>query len=362
MGKLGTLVERERVASCPPLPHPRLMHPLAVIHHPAMLEHVTGPGHPERPERLEAVVSALRNANLPGVVWREPTPIERADLELVHHHDYLELVDRANGAHASLDPDTPVSPRSVFAAKLAAGAVADSVRMVMSGEAKSAFALVRPPGHHAESGRAMGFCIYNNIAVAAAVALRDFGLKRLLIVDWDVHHGNGTQQIFYARSDVLFASLHQYPLYPGTGAMHEVGEGDGVGCTINLPLAAGSGDDVYLACLRAVVVPIARTYQPELILVSAGFDAHRADPLGAMSVTTKGFTDMCAAVRALAEETCHGRLVLALEGGYNLRALAESVVACASELTATSARQIAGETNPPQIARFLAYFEQFRRA
>jgi acetoin utilization deacetylase AcuC-like enzyme len=198
----------------------------------------------------------------------------------------------------------------------------------MSNRAATAFALVRPPGHHAEADRAMGFCLFNNVAVAAAHAIAAYNLKRVLIVDWDVHHGNGTQHTFEIRRDVLFMSTHMWPEYPGTGDFEEVGRGDGAGFSVNVPLAYGMGDADYSAVFEQVLAPIANAYQPELVLVSAGFDAHEADPLGQMRVTARGFARLCALVKDVADRHARGRLALVLEGGYDLRGLAESVRAC----------------------------------
>ncbi|HYO50234.1 MAG TPA: histone deacetylase, partial [Chloroflexia bacterium] len=218
-------------------------------------------------------------------------------------------------------------------AVLAAGAATAAVDSAMSG-ATVPFELVRPPGHHALHASAMGFCLFNNIAVAAQHAVEKHGLERVLIVDWDVHHGNGTQDYFYDRADVLFLSVHQYPFYPGTGALHEVGSGEGRSYTVNIPLPAGVGDEGYMRVFNEVVVPVAQRYRPQLILISAGYDAHVADPLGGMAVTTAGFSEMARTLRTLATQLdeCKGRLAAILEGGYNVQALALSVVATIAAL------------------------------
>jgi acetoin utilization deacetylase AcuC-like enzyme len=225
-----------------------------------------------------------------------------------------------------------MGPGSAEAALLAAGASIQQTLDVLRGEASNAFALVRPPGHHAERTHAMGFCLFNNVAVAAEAALQA-GAKRVLVLDWDVHHGNGTQSSFYDRDDVLFCSSHQYPFYPGTGAPEEVGQGKGWGYNVNVALPAGRDDADYGAVFNDVFLPIAQAYRPELILVSAGFDSHRADPIGEMAVTERGFAAMCSALYALAQELCGGRLVLLLEGGYDLDGLSQSVHACLEILT-----------------------------
>jgi acetoin utilization deacetylase AcuC-like enzyme len=241
------------------------------------------------------------------------------------------------GRNARIDADTATSPDSIHAAYLAAGAVTDAVDAVMTGEHRRAFALVRPPGHHAEPQSAMGFCFFNSIAVGAGHAVRDHGCERVLIVDWDVHHGNGTQAAFEGRADVLFISLHQFPFYPGTGALLEIGTGPGEGYTINVPLPSRCTDGDYRAAFRDVVAPIAHAFDPDLVMVSAGFDAHRLDPLASMHVTEEGFADMAATVRDLADRHADGRLVLTLEGGYDLGGLGRSVRSVVDVLTGTPA-------------------------
>jgi len=304
----------------------------AIFHNEDMLRHDTGPNHPERPERLVAIKEAIRAAQLHGIDWRESEPVENILLELVHPAEYVAAIAALEGRSALLDEDTPVSEMSVHAARLAAGGAVDAVDYVLAGESRSAFALGRPPGHHAETARAMGFCLFNNVAVAAATALHQYGLKRVLVLDWDVHHGNGTQEIFYERDDVLFIDLHQHPLWPGTGGDDEQGRGKGEGFTVNFPLPAGTGNDIYLGIFRSIITPIARAYQPELILISAGFDAHEDDPLGEMDMTPEGYAGLCAIMHNLANELCNGRFVLSLEGGYGLDGLAASVLACARVL------------------------------
>jgi acetoin utilization deacetylase AcuC-like enzyme len=307
---------------------PRVAQDVFVFFDDAMLEHDPGPWHPERPDRLEAIVQKLKGSPVAGVRWTAPRPAPREAIERVHAPEYVDLIEGLRGRSANLDPDTSVSPGSVTAAFLAAGAALDATAAVTSGAASSAAALVRPPGHHAEAGRAMGFCLFNNIAIAAAHARADPGCQRVLIVDWDVHHGNGTQHAFADRPDVLYFSTHRYPFYPGTGAADEVGTGEGAGFTVNVPLGWQCGDAEYAAIFDELLVPIADAYRPDLVLVSAGFDAHRADPLGGMAVTTEGFASLCRRVCAVAERHAGGRVVLLLEGGYDLEALAGSVHAC----------------------------------
>jgi acetoin utilization deacetylase AcuC-like enzyme len=299
-----------------------------------MLDHDPGPDHPERPDRLRAVVAALRDTPVAGTRWAEPRAASREAIERIHDADFVNLIEGLRGRSAILDLDTTVSPGSVPAAFLAAGAAIDAVEAVFSGDTPNAFALVRPPGHHAEARRAMGFCLFNNIAVAAAHARAVLGCNRVLIVDWDVHHGNGTQHAFYDRRDVLFFSTHRSPFYPGTGDADEVGAGEGTGHTVNVPLTEPCGDAEFAAIFDELLTPIADAYQPDLVLVSAGFDAHADDPLGGMGVTTRGFGSLCARVRDIARRHSGDRLVLVLEGGYDLGSLAASAHACVEVLAA----------------------------
>ena len=309
---------------------------------PAMLTHDPGPGHPERPARLEAVLGALRTPPVPGTDWRAPRPATREQVARVHDPLYVDAVDALRGQYAVLDGDTFTSPRTVEAAWLAAGAAIDAVEAVVRGEARRAFALVRPPGHHAERDHAMGFCFFNNVAVAAAHARAALGCERVLVVDWDVHHGNGTQHAFEERRDVLVFNTHQFPLYPGTGGAPETGRGEGDGFTVNVPLPRGSGDAEYAAVYDELLVPIAEAYRPDLVLVSAGFDPHRDDPLADMAVSGEGFAHLCGVVRGIADAHAGGRLVLLLEGGYDLAALATSVRGCVEVAAGADAPNVRG--------------------
>ncbi len=248
---------------------------------------------------------------------------------MIHASEYISYVkSKAEKGGGWLDPDTVMSPKSYEAALYAAGGVLVAVEAVMKEEVDNAFALVRPPGHHAIQDRAMGFCIFNNVAIAAKFALSKFNLNRVLIADFDVHHGNGTQDAFYSDPKVLYFSTHQYPFYPGTGWMDETGTGAGEGTTVNFPMAAGWGDEEYLRAFNEVLIPVARRFQPQLILVSAGFDAHWADHLAMMKVTITGFAQMAMILKELAAELCQGRLVFTLEGGYNLRVVASFHKSC----------------------------------
>ncbi|MDP1918295.1 MAG: histone deacetylase [Myxococcales bacterium] len=294
--------------------------------------HVAGPLHPESPGRLRAILEVLDRAPIAQTERQTPRPATREELLAVHEAEHVDLVTSLAGKSAQLDPDTAMSPGSAEAAMLAAGAAAQATLDVMTGATTNAFALVRPPGHHAERARAMGFCLFNNVAVAAETARRA-GAERVLVLDWDVHHGNGTQHTFEARRDVLFCSSHQFPYYPGSGAPDEVGEGEGRGFTVNVALPGGQNDADYGAVFHDVFLPIAQAYRPDLVLVSAGFDPHRADPIGGMNVTERGFAAMASAMTQLAAEVCGGRLVLLLEGGYDLDGLSQSVHACVEVLS-----------------------------
>jgi acetoin utilization deacetylase AcuC-like enzyme len=288
------------------------------------LEHDPGAGHPESPARLAAILDDLERAPIEGVTIEAPRAATDAEIEAVHAPGYRAALAALAGQRVQLDPDTATSPRSVEAAMRAAGAAVGAVEAVMQGRADNAFALVRPPGHHAEPARAMGFCLFNNAAIAAEAARRA-GAERVLIVDWDVHHGNGTQDAFAARPDVFYMSVHQYPFYPGTGAAHEIGVEAGLGATVNCPLPGRQGDADYGVVFHDLFLPAARMFAPDLVIVSAGFDAHARDPLANMRVTERGYAAMTTLLAQLAAETCGGKLVLVLEGGYDLQALAGSV-------------------------------------
>jgi acetoin utilization deacetylase AcuC-like enzyme len=298
-----------------------------VLTDPRFLRHEAGIGHPESPARLRAILDSLERSPPDGIVWETPPPATPDEIDAVHAPAHREHLAALAGRRVRLDPDTAMSEGSYDAAVLAAGAAVRAVDAVWSGRADNAFALVRPPGHHAEAAQAMGFCLFNNAAIAAEAARRR-GARRVLVLDWDVHHGNGTQHIFEARDDVLYMSSHQYPFYPGTGAPTEVGVGAGRGFTVNCALPAGQTDADYGAVFHDLFLPAARAFAPDLVLVSAGFDPHERDPLAEMRVTERGFAAMATAVAGLARETCGGKLVLLLEGGYDLAALPASVRAC----------------------------------
>jgi acetoin utilization deacetylase AcuC-like enzyme len=279
--------------------------------------------HPERPERLVAARAAVERTR----ARFEPIPSRTAtDEELTRVHDpgYIEQLAALRGRQTYLDPDTYVAPQSVEIARLAAGSVVSMVDAMIHGPVPKGVALLRPPGHHARPAHAMGFCLLNNVAIAAAHA-RTLGVTRVAVVDWDVHHGNGTQEMFWHEPGVLYVSTHQFPFYPGTGDVDEVGEGEGKGYTVNIPLAAGSGDSVYASAFDRVVLPVLRAYAPELILVSAGFDASARDPLAHMEVSSAGFAWMARELALIANESASGRMALVLEGGYDLVGLEDGL-------------------------------------
>ena len=301
---------------------------VGLVYDPIYLEHDTG-GHPENVKRLEASISHLEQTGLiQQLTSIKPRPATVEELSLVHqeqHISYIQEVAQRGGGW--LDADTVMSPNSYDAALYAAGGVIKATEAVMDGEVASAFGLVRPPGHHATPRRAMGFCLFNNVAIAAKYALARYGLEHILIIDFDVHHGNGTQETFYDDPHVLYVSTHLYPFYPGTGSIEETGSEIAKGTTVNIPLPSGCGDAEYEQAFEQIIVPAAKRFKPQLILVSAGYDPHRADELALMQVSVNGFAQIVAIIKGLADELCDGRLVFTLEGGYNLTALATSVKA-----------------------------------
>ena len=298
------------------------------VYDPIYLKHDTGQ-HVENAERLAAVIDHLEQSGLKQQLELiRPRAASTEELSLVHHEQHISYIqDVAQKGGGWLDLDTVMSPDSYEVATYAAGGVIRATEAVMDGEVGSAFALVRPPGHHATTQRAMGFCLFNNVAIAAKYALAKYGLERTLIIDFDVHHGNGTQDIFYGSPQVLYISTHQYPHNPGTGSIEETGSGAAKGTTVNIPLPAGCGDAEYLEVFEQIIVPVARRFKPELVLVSAGYDSHWADGLAQMQVSVAGFAQMIKIIKGLADGLCSGRLVFSLEGGYNLTVLTASIEA-----------------------------------
>ncbi|HLI82196.1 MAG TPA: histone deacetylase [Candidatus Binataceae bacterium] len=309
------------------------MHKTAIVTDRRYAKHFAGRSHPERPQRIEVMIEMAESLKRDHLQIRPPREATRDEIALCHTPAYIDVVERtAQLDRFDFDPDTHTSRDSYSTALLAAGGVLTAVEMVLDGAAENAFALVRPPGHHALPNRAMGFCFFNNVAIGCEWLLRRKGLKRVMIVDWDLHHGNGTQAMFYDSAEVLYTSTHQFPHYPGTGSLLEVGAGEGLGYTVNAPLPAEYGDADYLRVFDELLMPIGRAFKPEFIMVSAGFDCHWRDPLGAMQVTEAGFAQMMRRIKRLAAECCDGKIVAALEGGYDLDAIANSGAAVIDEM------------------------------
>jgi acetoin utilization deacetylase AcuC-like enzyme len=343
------------------------MSSLAIIKDDRYLEHDPGDGHPESPDRLRVIHELIDRefSGLPLIPPRLATPIE---LALVHDPFYIQTVANTAGrTHSQLDPDTGLSARSYEIACLAAGGLLQGTDALLTRDPgpltpRSIFAFVRPPGHHAEPERGMGFCLFNNVAIAAAYAKEQYGLKRILIVDWDLHHGNGTQRAFFDDPGVLFFSSHQYPYYPGSGGVHEVGSGKGEGYTVNAPFPPGFGDAEYVSVYTNILAPIALEYKPELVLVSAGFDPFVKDPLGGMKLTGEGFGALADIVQDIARQTCDGKVLMTLEGGYHPEGLRNGVRAVLQTLTGRPARV---PTNAPSsdadelIARIVSVHKNY---
>jgi acetoin utilization deacetylase AcuC-like enzyme len=324
------------------------------LHHPSSFGHDTGP-HPENANRLRAIEEALEREDWLGLERVEAPAATREQILRVHPTEHIERIRRISEAGGGMiDLDTITSAGSFEAALHAAGGAVDAVDRMFSNGAGFAFCGLRPPGHHAETGRAMGFCLFNNVAIAARHAIAVHSVERVLVLDWDVHHGNGTEEVFYGDADVLYASIHQSPLYPGTGAVSDAGVGEGEGYTVNLPVPPGSGSDVFESLVEHVVVPIAREYRPGLVALSAGYDAHRDDPLAQCTVGEDGYGAMAATMRDLAADL-GAPVLVCLEGGYELDALAASVVATLTAL------QGSGDARPADPAPAAPYRERHAR-
>jgi acetoin utilization deacetylase AcuC-like enzyme len=303
---------------------------VAIAYHEDLLRHVPGLGHPESPERLRAIMDRLSTEGLLERLERiVPQEAPEDTVALVHNPDYIQWAREScrQGRRCLDHGDTMVCEDSYRIALLAVGAVTAAVDWVMNNAERRAFCAVRPPGHHAEVGGALGFCLFNNVAIGARHLQRIWGIEKVLIVDWDVHHGNGTQNAFYADPSVLYFSVHQYPHYPGTGRASETGSGAGKGYTVNVPLPSGSGDQEYVRAFQEKLVPAAESFRPEIILVSTGFDAHRDDPLSATCVSDEGFAQLTEIVKSIAEQHSNDKLISVLEGGYHLTSMPASVVA-----------------------------------
>ncbi len=310
----------------------------SILIDPRFQEHDPGRGHPERPDRIAVLEDLLLSWQGPPLDRIEPRLATPDEIQTAHSEDLFERIRQTDGIdHSSIDADTATSARSFEIALLAAGGLIETVDAVADGAADNAFAFVRPPGHHATDMQSMGFCLFNNVAVAAK-HLRARGFERVAIVDFDLHHGNGTEAIFYDDPNVLYASLHQYPYYPGTGAAGDLGRDAGTGFTVNVPLSAGVGDAGYLLAFDQVLCPILRQFEPNFLLVSAGFDCHHRDPLGGMQVTEPGVVGMADRLLAVAREVCEGRLAAVLEGGYDLSAIRTSAEAMLIEMATAPAR------------------------
>ena len=301
-----------------------------LFYHPDCTRHDSGQGHPERPQRLHSIMEHLETRNLlDQVPVSIPVEAGLASLELIHTSAHIETVSRlaALGRPVAATPDTVVSPSTYRAALLAAGAVQEAIDVVVENRADNCFCVVRPPGHHAEREEMMGFCYFNNVGIAARYLQAQHGIEKVAIIDWDVHHGNGTQHSFEEDPSIFFFSIHQFPHYPGTGSRGERGRGAGSGYTLNAPMPAGSGDSEYLQVFQEELRPAMESFEPDFILISAGFDAHRADPLGAIQLTERGFEALTREVLSMAEDYCGGKVVSTLEGGYDLEATAGSAAA-----------------------------------
>jgi acetoin utilization deacetylase AcuC-like enzyme len=309
---------------------------IGIVKDDIYLEHITDSYHPEHPDRLKNIYSMLDNIDNSGIVYVSPRPATHEEIALNHDELYIESIASTQGKERRLDPDTVTSPKSYEASCMAVGGVLELADKLVAGTIDTGFALVRPPGHHAERDRAMGFCIFNNVAICARYLEKKYNFSRILIVDFDLHHGNGTQHSFYRDSKILYFSTHEYPYYPGTGWYEEIGDDEGKGYTVNVPLSHGMGNAEYLYIFKEVLAPIADIYKPEIVLVSAGFDTHCDDPLGGMRVTEGGFAEMARILLDISERHCGGKALFVLEGGYDLNGLTGAVKSVIMEMKGVS--------------------------
>ena len=323
------------------------------------LQHLVPADHPERPERIESIIQHIRSwTGSERLITVAPIHADPEWIRQVHTPDHFFTIHRTDGAMPkALDWDTHAGGRSFEIAMLAAGSVVRMIELLFAGEIEAGFAAIRPPGHHAETTKAMGFCLFNNIAVGAEWARRQGLAERVAVVDFDVHHGNGTQEIFYRRPDVLYLSSHQYPFYPGTGSQMELGDGEGVGFTVNFPIVAGTGNHFFCSLFQDLAGPVLRAFEPDLILVSAGYDAHRDDPLGGMRLDQVGFGELVRQLNSLAEELCQGRILYVLEGGYDLKTLGQSVLSTVR----ISLDPTKEEIEPTQAREYESYRQRLSR-
>jgi acetoin utilization deacetylase AcuC-like enzyme len=306
---------------------------VGIVRHPLYFEHDSGEYHPESPVRLKYIYAMLELLDQDDIAYISPRAATQEEISLVHDRGYIDRIARTRGCSVRLDPDTHASPRTYEAASLAVGGCLSLADSICSGDIAGGFALIRPPGHHAEKDRAMGFCIFNNIAIAARYLQSVKGVGRILIVDFDLHHGNGTQHSFYSDPSILYFSTHQFPYYPGTGWYDETGSAAGAGYTINIPMGYGMKDDDYVYAFEQVLSPVANLFQPDILLVSAGFDTYYNDPLGGMAVTEHGYCAMTRIIMEIADKWCGSKILIALEGGYDPPGLARCTKAVITMLT-----------------------------
>ncbi len=334
----------------------------ALYYDPIFLEHDTGYGHPERSDRLRAIISELQATGLyEQLELRSPREATIDEIALVHPSGYIEGVKRVSDSGGGyLDMDTVISLRTFDAALKAAGANLEAVESIMAGEIDNAFCLVRPPGHHALPAKGMGFCIFDNLAIAARYAMRNLEIDRILVVDWDAHHGNGIQDTFYDDDRLLYVSLHQYPHYPGSGGSSEIGSGKGEGFNVNFPFPAGTGEQVYFAAFERLIVPIARSFGPQLIMIACGLDGHYGDPLCSLRLNAVSFGRMASLLVDLAAELCEGRIMASIEGGYGLKGISNSMVNIMAALSGLDilADDSVGAPEPSRQERGLSIIEE----